>query len=166
MTNLNLAPLYRSFIGLDRVAQLARHANQQSQNSNSGYPHYNIEAIDQDQYRISMAVAGFTEQQLNIETKGNQLVITGTQAKPEQTKPEQAGSKQADKTSEHYQMLHQGIASRDFKRSFQLGDHVYVTDASLEHGMLQIELKRELPEALKPRKVAINRGPSIEQAAA
>ena len=144
MRNYDLTPLYRSAIGFDRLAQLAEHAA--SSKANSGYPPYNIELINENSYRITMAVAGFTMGELEITSEGEKLVIKGI-------KPEQA-------TERHY--LYQGIAERGFERTFQLADHVKVTGANLEHGLLDIDLHREIPEALKSRKIAIGQTREIE----
>ncbi len=140
MRTFDLAPLYRSTVGFDRlfslVDQLAGH------NGNaSGYPPYNIERTGEDAYRISVAVAGFAENELNIEAKGNTLTISGEK----QTKTE-------DQKSE---TLYRGIAARTFERVFQLADYVHVSGASLEHGLLHVDLVRQIPEAKKPRRVAI-----------
>ena len=139
-TSTDFSPLYRSFIGFDHLAGLiekASHADKQS-----SYPPYNVELLAEDRYRITMATAGFTDDELEIETKQNTLVITGTKA---------AINKDSSR-----KFLHQGIAERNFERKFQLGDHVKVIGAFMEHGLLHIDLEREIPEALKPRKIAIN----------
>ncbi|GIU42071.1 Hsp20 family protein [Shewanella colwelliana] len=137
MRNYDLTPLYRSAIGFDRLAQLAEHAA--SNKGNSGYPPYNIELLDEHRYRITMAVAGFSMQELDITSEGDKLVIKGTKAEQD--------------TERKY--LYQGIAERGFERTFQLADYVTVVGADLEHGLLNIDLKREIPEALKPRKIEI-----------
>lgn len=139
-TNTDFSPLYRSFIGFDHLAGLIDQASRADKQSS--YPPYNIELLAEDQYRISMAVAGFAEQELEIESKQNTLVVTGTKAV------------EKDKTNRKF--LHQGIAERNFERKFQLGDHVKVIGAFMENGLLHIDLQREIPEALKPRKIAIN----------
>ena len=138
MSNFDLTPLYRSSIGFDHLFSLLDAASRGD--NASGYPPYNVELVDEDQYRITMAVAGFDDSELSIEVKENTLTVTG--------------EKNADETPRNY--LHQGIAARNFERRFQLADHVKVVDASLNNGLLNIELKREIPEAMKPRKVAIN----------
>jgi len=138
MRNVDLSPLYRSFIGFDRLASLADTAA--SKQNQPSFPPYNIESLAEDKYRITMAVAGFVEDELEIEAEQNVLRVKGTKAKADEGK----------------QFLYQGIAERNFERKFQLGDHVKVTDASIENGLLNIELVREVPEALKPRKIAIN----------
>jgi len=139
-TNTDFSPLYRSFIGFDHLASLIDQASRADKQSS--YPPYNIELLAEDQYRISMAIAGFAEQELEIESKQNTLVVTGTKAV------------EKDKTNRKF--LHQGIAERNFERKFQLGDHVKVIGAFMENGLLHIDLQREIPEALKPRKIAIN----------
>lgn len=138
MRNLDLTPLYRSFIGFDHLASMMDNATRQEKQP--AYPPYNIELLAEDRYRITMAVAGFVEDELDIETQQNHLVIKGTKAK----------------TGEDKTFLYQGIAERNFERKFQLGDFVKVIDAAIENGLLHIELEREIPEALKPRKIAIN----------
>jgi len=139
-TNTDFSPLYRSFIGFDHLAGLIDQASRADKQSS--YPPYNIELLAEDQYRISMAIAGFAEQELEIESKQNTLVVTGTKA--------------VDKDKTNRKFLHQGIAERNFERKFQLGDHVKVIGAFMENGLLHIDLQREIPEALKPRKIAIN----------
>jgi molecular chaperone IbpA len=139
-TSTDFSPLYRSFIGFDHLAGLIDKASRADKQSS--YPPYNIELLAEDQYRITMAIAGFSEDELEIESKQNTLIVTGT-------KPNSA-----DKTERKF--LHQGIAERNFERKFQLGDHVKVIGAYMENGLLHIDLEREIPEALKSRKIAIN----------
>lgn len=134
----DLAPLYRSTIGYDR---LARMLDDLSAFEAPAYPPYNIEKLGEDEYRITMAVAGFSEDDLHIELKQNTLTIAGKKSE----RPESAG-----------EVLHQGIASRAFERRFQLADFVEVRGASLENGLLHVTLKREIPEAMKPRTIAVN----------
>lgn len=112
------------------------------------FPPYNIEALDKDKYRITMAVAGFSDNELTIESENNTLKVTGTKA----NKDENAERK----------FIHQGIAERNFERKFQLGDHVKVLGADLANGLLSIDLEREIPEALKPRKIEIGNSNLIE----
>jgi len=138
MTNLDFSPFYRSFIGFDHLANLMDAAARNEKQP--AYPPYNIEVTGEDQYRITMAIAGFSEDELSIETEHNTLLVKG-----------QRGEK-----TEGRRFLHQGIAERNFERKFQLSDYIKVTGASLAHGLLHIELVREVPEALKPRKIAIN----------
>ena len=135
-TSIDLSPLYRSAIGFDRMAHLLDSAAVESKPS---YPPYNVELVEENHYRITMAVAGFTESEIDITSEQNSLVITGKQAV------------QSDK-----QYLYHGIAARNFERKFQLAEHVNVVAASLENGLLHVELKREIPEAMKPRKIAVN----------
>ena len=139
-TSTDFSPLYRSFIGFDHLAGLIDKATRAEKQPS--YPPYNIESLSENAYRISMAVAGFTEQELDIESKDNTLVVTGTKA--------------ANKAEKQRNFLYQGIAERNFERKFQLGDHVKVVGAYMENGLLHIDLEREIPEALKPRKIAIN----------
>ncbi|GGB86021.1 Hsp20 family protein [Pseudoduganella buxea] len=138
MRTFDLTPLYRSAIGFDRLAQLLN--NESQAGSQPSYPPYNIELVAQDQYRIVMALAGFDRSEIDITTERDTLVITGRKQKDT-----------AERT-----FLHRGIAARDFEQRFQLTDHVKVTGASFNNGMLNIELVREVPEALKPRKIAID----------
>ena len=133
----DLTPLYRSSIGFDQLASLLETASNQD-TATTSYPPYNIELLSENSYRITMAVAGFSEDDINIEVKEQSLTITGN--KTEET------------TSE---FLHQGIAARNFERVFKLADHVEVTGASLNNGLLHVDLKRELPEAMKPRSIKI-----------
>ncbi len=133
--HIDLSPLYRSAIGFDRLAQML----ESNANSSSGYPPYNIEAISQDRYRITMAVAGFNESELEIISQENSLVVKGR--------------KEPRDDSRNY--LYRGIAERNFERSFQLADHVKVIEANMENGLLHIELEREIPEEMKPRKISI-----------
>ncbi|MEK9708508.1 MAG: Hsp20 family protein [Alphaproteobacteria bacterium] len=137
--NLDLTPLFRSTVGFDRMGRLLDTAFNSEAPS---YPPYNIEKIANDQYRITMAVAGLNESDLDITQNNNTLIVTGEQEK--------------DEVDSKY--LHLGIATRAFERQFELADHVNVTNAGLENGLLVIELKREVPEELKPRKIAIGAG--------
>src|SRR5690554_3258181 len=138
MRTLDFAPLYRSAIGFDHLSQLMDSIVQREQ-SQPSYPPYNIERLDKDQYRISMAVAGFTEAELDIQSEQQKLTVKG--------------QKSADDKERQY--LHQGIAGRNFERVFQLAEHIRVDAASLENGLLHIDLKREVPEAMKPRQIQI-----------
>ena len=140
MRHFDLTPLYRSTVGFDRLASLINSMGTLEGDA-PAYPPYNIELIGENQYRITMAVAGFAEDDLDIEAKENVLAVKA--GKPEET------------ADEKREMLYQGIAARAFERRFQLADHVQVTGASLENGLLHIDLVRELPEAMKPRKIAI-----------
>lgn len=145
MTTFDLSPLYRTAIGFDRLADMLSNASRVEGN---GYPPYNIEARGEDSYRISMAVAGFADEDLEIVTEQNTLTVSGR-------KPEEGG--------EDREFLYRGIATRAFERRFQLADHVRVEAARLENGLLHIDLKRELPEQMKPRRIEIaGARPSIE----
>ena len=137
MRTIDFSPLYRSVVGFDRLAQLLETA---SVDAASGYPPYNIERTDENAYRIEIAVAGFRSEELNIEVKENLLTVQGRKAANEDQR----------------RFLHRGLAERDFERRFQLADYVIVTEAKLADGLLQISLKRELPEALKPRRIEID----------
>ena len=146
MLNYDFTPLSRSFIGFDRMAGLIDNAAKL--NGNGSYPPYNIAQISEDEYLIELAVAGFGDADLNIETHENVLTVVGTKAANEnlsQPNVEYLPTK----------YLHRGIAERGFERRFQLADHVTVTGADLVNGMLRIELRRELPEAMKPRTISI-----------
>ena len=138
MRAFDLTPLYRATVGYDQIADLMDRAlaNDVGQNS---YPPYNIEKTDDDAWRISIAVAGLSDEDLSIEVKDRGLHVTGRKSTDD-----------AEKT-----FLHRGIATRAFERRFHLADHVRVTGASHENGMLHIDLTREVPEALKPRRIAI-----------
>lgn len=142
----DFSPLYRSFIGVDHLANLIDKASQPGKQSS--YPPYNIELLAENQYRITMAVAGFSEDDIDIESKDNGLIIVGT-------KQVAANSDQENILAPRH-FLHQGIAERNFERKFQLGEHVKVIGAFMENGLLHVDLEREVPEALKPRKIAIN----------
>ncbi len=143
MRNFDLSPLYRSTVGFDRLGSMLDQLMSGDTPAPS-YPPYNIEKTGEDAYRISIAVAGFGDDDLNIEIKDQGLTVTAK-------KREVAEGKQP-----HY--LHRGIAERGFERRFQLADHMKVTGAALENGLLHIDLVREVPEALKPRTVAITNG--------
>ena len=142
MRGYDLSPLYRSTIGFDRLFSLLdQHSGLDS--AAPTYPPYNIERTGENAYRISVAVAGFAVTDLSIETKENTLTIHGSR--------EREGGSETAKP----EVLYQGIAARSFERRFQLADHVQVTGASLENGLLHVDLTRELPEAQKPRKIPI-----------
>ncbi len=136
----DFAPLYRSGVGFDRLARMLDEA---SSFEVPTYPPYNIERVSEDEYRITMALAGFTADDIALEVKGQALTVTG---------------KKVEKADAKAEYLHQGIAARNFERRFQLADHVEVTGADLSHGLLHIALKRSIPEALKPRTIAIRSG--------
>jgi molecular chaperone IbpA len=141
MRSYDLSPLYRATVGFDRMADLLDRVMTQDVGS-STYPPYNIEKTGEDAYRISVAVAGFTDDELSVEQRETELVVAARKAK--------------DETQRTY--LHRGIATRAFEKRFQLADHVRVTGALHENGMLHIDLVREVPEALKPRQIEIARG--------
>lgn len=146
MLNYDFTPLSRSFIGFDRMASLIDNAAKL--NGTGSYPPYNIAQISDDEYLIELAVAGFGDADLSIETHENVLTIVGTKAANE-------NSSEPDVEYLPNKYLHRGIAERGFERRFQLADHVTVTGADLVNGMLRIELRRELPEAMKPRTISI-----------
>lgn len=146
MRTLDFAPLYRSVVGFDRLASLLEAATSEAA---SGYPPYNIERTDENAYRIEIAVAGFRSEELNIEVKENLLTVQGRKTANDDTR----------------RYLHRGLAERNFERRFQLADYVVVTDAKLDAGLLSISLKREIPEALKPRRIEIAAAPSAPQIA-
>jgi molecular chaperone IbpA len=139
MTTFDFAPLFRTSIGYDRLASLMN-ASMRGENGNS-YPPYNIQKAGEDRYRITMAVAGFDESELDIVSEHNRLTVTGNKAQEEE--------------SEDNAYLYRGIATRSFERRFNLADHVRVSGARLDNGLLHIELEREIPEAMKPRKIEI-----------
>ena len=141
MRTIDFAPLYRSVVGFDRLASLRESATTEA---SSGDPPSNIERTDENAYRIEMAVAGFRPEELAIEVKENLLTVQGR--------------KTANDDGRRY--LHRGLAERNFDRHFQLADYVIVTEAKLADGLLSISLKRELPEALKPRRIEISAGRS------
>lgn len=140
MANLDFAPLYRSTIGFDRVPRLMQAAMRMS-DADLGYPPYNIEKTDDDTYRIVIALAGFGKDDVEVVTEQGQLKVRGKMAEREDV-----------------QYLHRGIAGRSFERRFDLAEHIEVKGANFADGLLTIELKRELPESLKPRTIEISHG--------
>jgi molecular chaperone IbpA len=144
MRTYDFSPLYRSAIGFDRLAQLFDETLRAD--AQPSYPPYNIELVAEDKYRITMAVAGFNGSELDIESERDTLKVVGRKQKDD-----------AKRT-----FLHRGIAARDFEQRFQLADHVKVVSAQLDNGLLNIELAREIPEAMKPRKVAIGNGETVQ----
>lgn len=140
MRAYDFSPLFRSTVGFDRVSRLLDAAMQQT-DSGTTYPPYNIVSLGENQYRITMAVAGFSEADIELTQTENSLVVKGKQ------------SREDDKTT----YLHRGIAARAFEHRFQLADHIFVTGASLKNGLLDIELVREVPEAKKPRQIKVQR---------
>lgn len=153
MRSFDLTPLYRSTVGFDRLASMLDEVMTHDVAA-PAYPPYNIEKTGEDAYRITIAVAGFSESDLSIESRDGQLVISGKKVATEDT------------NGRTY--LHRGIAERAFERRFQLDDHVKPTGASVENGLLHVDLVREIPEALKPRRIEIARtgGATIESHAA
>jgi len=151
MNSLDFSPLFRSTIGFDRLMRLVD-ATAQIDGNVPSYPPYNIEATGDNAYRLTMAVAGFAPEELDVTAKEGALVVTG----------------KAQKDDEKARYLHRGIARRAFERRFQLADHIRVAGASLDNGLLHVDLLREVPEALKPRKIEIGAGKPqvIEQKAA
>jgi molecular chaperone IbpA len=139
MRTLDFSPLYRSVVGFDRLANLLETA---AADAATGYPPYNIERTGENEYRIEIAVAGFRPEELNIEVKENLLTVQGRKAA----------------NDDQRRFLHRGLAERNFERRFQLADYVVVADAALADGLLSISLRRELPEALKPRTIQISTG--------
>ncbi len=140
MTTFDFSPLYRTSVGFDRLAALMNSATRQDQGN--AYPPYNIRTMGEDHYQITMAVAGFSEDDIDITTEQSRLLVTGNRA---------------DEKEEQGEYLHRGIATRSFERRFNLADHVKVVSANLENGLLHIDLERELPEAMKPRTIKIGK---------
>jgi molecular chaperone IbpA len=138
-TTFDFSPLYRSVVGFDRLAALLEAAAKTEASTN--WPPYNIESTGEDAYRIELAVAGFRPEELNVDVRENVLTVQGR--------------KTANDDEAQRRYLHRGLAERNFERRFQLADYVVVTDAQLRDGLLSISLKRELPEAMKPRRIEI-----------
>jgi molecular chaperone IbpA len=136
MTTIDFSPLFRSMIGFDRLSSALENAYRSEP---GGYPPYNVEVSGENDYRITMAVAGFTQKDLSLEVKENILTISGSRSEDDKDR----------------RFLYRGIANRGFERKFQLADYVRVVDARLENGLLHIELRREIPDAMKPRKIEI-----------
>jgi len=141
MRRFDLTPLYKSTVGFDHVASILEQLA--SAETDNGYPPYNIERVDENHYRITMAVAGFSENDLDIEVREGTLRVAGNKA------PD------AEQENNETVFLHRGIASRNFERRFRLAEYVEVNEAKLENGLLHIDLRRELPDAMKPRKIEI-----------
>jgi molecular chaperone IbpA len=142
MLNYDFAPFYRSTVGFDRLLSLLDKASG-PETTGQAYPPYNIERTGENAYRITLAVAGFAEKELSVETRENTLTVRGTK---ETTQKAEAGK---------HEVLYQGIAARAFERRFHLADHVSAVQAATENGLLHIDLVREVPEAAKPRNIAI-----------
>lgn len=145
MNAIDLTPLYRSTVGFDRVANILDSALRTNQGS-AGYPPYNIEVTGENNYSVTLAVAGFTQNELNIQVENGTLTVSGKKEQSDDAK----------------NFLYQGIATRSFERKFNLADHVRVDSADLEHGLLSIFLTKEIPEAMKPKTISINRAQKIE----
>lgn len=143
MRHFDLAPLYRTTVGFDRLAAILDQVTA-ADAAQAAYPPYNIEKTGENAYRITIAVAGFSDSELSIESREGQLVVSGRKA---ETEDRQAGG-----------FLHRGIATRAFERRFQLADHVRAESATVENGLLHVDLVREVPEALKPRRIEIAKG--------
>jgi molecular chaperone IbpA len=143
MRTYDFAPLWRSTIGFDRLFNLLDETQQRAEDS---YPPYNIERIGEDRYQISLALAGFSPDEIAVTAEQNVLTVEGRKSDKEQ-----------------HEYLYQGISARPFKRQFNLADYVQVKSASFDNGLLRVELVREIPEAMKPRRIAINGGASVGQ---
>lgn len=139
MVNFDLTPLFRTTVGFDRLMDLVDNRLTTAK-SETGYPPYNIEKLGEDRYRVTLAVAGFSRENLDIVVEKNQLTVTG-----------QTGEQAEAET----QFLHRGIAKRAFRHRFEVADNVHVVGADLANGLLSVELKREVPEELKPRRIEI-----------
>ena len=144
MNAIDLTPLYRSSVGFDRLGSLINHALT-TEATSSGYPPYNIEVLDENRYAITVAVAGFSQEELDIQTEKGVLTVRG--------------EKNAKKEECNY--LYQGIANRTFERKFNLADYIEVAGADLANGLLTISLIKEIPEAMKPKTIAINKGGNV-----
>jgi molecular chaperone IbpA len=152
MRTFDLSPLHRFTVGFDNVGRLLDTAARLDDAANA-YPPYNIEKLGDDDYRVSMAVAGFSETDLDVTVEDTTLIIRGRMERHEEDSPEEAPK-----------FLHRGIATRAFERRFELADHIKVEGASLVNGLLHVDLKREVPEEKKPRHIAITQrhAPAIE----
>jgi molecular chaperone IbpA len=146
MNTIDLTPLYRSTIGFDRLGALLDTALRADQSS--GYPPYNIEVTGENRYGITLAVAGFEQDELDIQVERNMLIVRG---------------KKSEQNRDERKYLHQGIATRNFERKFSLADHVEVTGAQLNNGLLTISLVKEIPEAMKPKTIAITTSGNLIQ---
>lgn len=139
MRTLDFSPLYRSTVGFDYLPSIFDNVSN-IEKKQVGFPPYNIEKLDQENYRITMAVAGFSESELDISVEKGVLTVTGSK----------------EQTNAESEYLYKGIAARNFQRQFDLAEHIKVNGASMENGLLHISLQREVPEALKPRRIAIS----------
>jgi molecular chaperone IbpA len=142
-TEYDFSPLFRSTVGFDRMFDLLQHATHGGVDEN--YPPYDIERTGEDSYRVTLAVAGFKPDDLNVVAQQNMLIVTG----------ERRSRAEANGGEQQRQVLHRGIAGRSFERRFELADHVKVASADLADGLLTIELKREIPEAMRPRRIEV-----------
>ena len=143
MNAIDLTPLYRSSVGFDRLGSLINHALT-TESTSSGYPPYNIEVLDENRYAITVAVAGFSEKELDIQTEKGVLTVRGEKDAKDERK-----------------YLYQGIANRTFERKFNLADYIEVSGANLANGLLTISLVKEIPEAMKPKTIAINKSGKV-----
>ena len=144
MNSIDFSPLYRSTVGFDRLASLLDETLHHK-HSSSSYPPYNIELVDENQYAITLAVAGFDEADLELQVEDGVLTVSGSKATQEKER----------------RYLYQGIANRNFERKFDLADYIEIKGATLKHGMLTIDLAKEVPEAMKPRKITIGSGQTV-----
>jgi molecular chaperone IbpA len=149
MRTFDLAPLYRATVGFDQIADLMDRVLADTAGSAPSYPPYNIEKTADDAWRISIAVAGFSDEDLSVEVREKSLLVAAKKAREDEGRV----------------YLHRGIATRAFERRFHLADHVRVTAATHVNGMLHIDLVREVPEALKPRRIEITNGDTVESTA-
>jgi molecular chaperone IbpA len=147
MRPVDFAPLYRSTVGFDRLFNLLDAVPGFDQGPSAGFPPYNIERLGESEYRITMAVAGFSQDEISVDVKEQTLSV--------------AGAKKPEEKERRY--LHRGIAARNFERRFQLADHIEVKGADLQDGLLHIDLVRNVPERLKPRTIAIGKGEAAKQ---
>ena len=155
MRTIDFSPIFRSSVGFDRMARiLDNHLHAAETSAQTSYPPYNIERVDEDNYRITMAVAGFDREDVTVTAQDNSLVVAGRH------------SEAADDNGAAGKFLHRGIATRAFERRFDLADHIKVTGAEMVNGLLHIDLVREVPEAMKPRIIAIKTTPLLAHKAA
>jgi molecular chaperone IbpA len=139
MNTIDLTPLYRNSVGFDRMASLLDSALRGNSSAGGGYPPYNIEVTGENRYSITLAVAGFAESELDLQVENGVLTVSGKKGKADESR----------------KFLYQGIATRSFERKFNLADHIEVTGASLDNGILTVQMVKEIPEAMKPKKIAI-----------
>ena len=146
-TEFDFSPLFRSTVGFDRMFDLLRHSTRGGPDEHHSYPPYDIERTGEDSYRVTLAVAGFRPEELTVTAQQNLLLVTGDRR-----------VRGGDSGEQHRQVLYRGIAGRSFERRFELADHVKVVGASLADGLLTVELQREVPEAMRPRRIEIGAG--------